>query len=67
MGQFCPLRHLAMFTDVLGCPSLWEVGRELLASSGWTGDAVKLSMYRAISAGKDYPAQNVNSAEVKVP
>ena len=24
-----------MFTEVLGCPSLWEVGRELLASSGW--------------------------------
>jgi len=32
-----------------------------------TGDAVKLSMYRVTSAGKDYPAQNVNSAEVKVP
>lgn len=34
VGQFCPLRHLAMFTEVLGCPSQrW--GRELLVSSGW--------------------------------
>ena len=35
MGQLCPLRHLAMFTDGLGCPNLWEVGKELLAASGW--------------------------------